>query len=437
MSERAPDLEPDLARVERELEAARAALRALVEGHGDGVVIVDHEGVVRFANPAAEALFGQGLPGRPFGFPLVAGELCEIDVVRRGGPPALAEMRVAETTWEGRPALLCALRDITARRRAEEALRRKEERLRQAQRVEAVGLLAAEMAHHMNNVLMGVTGCARAALMHVDEGHPAHRFLHEIQRSTQQGATLMRQVGAFSRQRAHHPEVIDLNEVVGSFSVLLRRIVGDDITVETSLDPTVWPVTADVAQIEQALMTLVVNARDAMPEGGRITIETRKVVVSQAPAQPRRGPMPGEHVVLVVRDTGAGMDRATQARLFEPLFTTKDDGTGTGLGLPTVQAIVEESSGHVAIESAVGHGTSVIIHLPRARPVASYKPAPPLPPPAPGTETVLLVDDEESIRLALRHALESSGYRILDAQDGERALALSEQYPGPIHALIT
>ncbi|HSN97173.1 MAG TPA: PAS domain-containing protein, partial [Candidatus Nanopelagicales bacterium] len=162
MSEGAPDPAAALARVERELDASQSALRALVEGHVDGVVIVDHEGMVRFANPAAEALFGQGLPGRPFGFPLVAGELCEIDVVRRGGPPALAEMRVAETTWEGRQALLCALRDITARRRAEEALRRKEERLRQAQRVEAVGLLAAEMAHHMNNVLMGVTGCARA-----------------------------------------------------------------------------------------------------------------------------------------------------------------------------------------------------------------------------------------------------------------------------------
>lgn len=434
------DLEAELSRARARIVATEAQLRTIIEMNADGIIIVDQEGLIRFANPAAAALFSsipEALVGQPFGFPLVEGDLTEIDIVQRKERPAVTEMRAVKIDWEGEDAYLASLRDVTAKRRAEEALRQKEEQLRQAQRMEAIGRLAAEVAHDINNVLMGISGCSRVALQSLESDALAYVFVREIQRATEQGVALVRELLTHSRRRSVDPRPIDLNAIVTSMMTLLRRLLVPAIELTTDLDPALWRVTADPAQIEQILMNLVVNARDAMPRGGKIVIATRNRAAGASSEARARVVDEEDHVELSVTDDGEGMDDATKERAFEPLFTTKPPGKGTGLGLSTVRGIVEENGGHVYLESERGRGASIQIYLPGRASMAEEGHAQAPTQAMPGTETVLLVDDEELIRMSLRYELSTNGYRTLDAASGANALELCARYPWPIHVLIT
>jgi signal transduction histidine kinase len=309
------------------------------------------------------------------------------------------------------------------RDRADARLRKNEEQLRQAQKMEAVGRLAGGVAHDFNNILSVVLGTSAAILDELEPRAPLRPEIEAIRRAGERAGALTRQLLAFSRQQILAPRVVDLADVVAGVEPLLRRLLGEDIalTVERAEGPA--PVLADQGQLEQVLVNLVVNARDAMPAGGTLTVETDVA--------------PGRYVVLSVRDSGHGMDEATRARIFEPFFTTRE-GKGTGLGLATVYGIVTQSGGHVAVESAPGAGTMFTLHFPRAEGEIAPEPAEP-PPPATrgGSDTVLLVEDEDQVRATVRKILRRGGYNVLEAQNGGEAFLVCEQYGSKIDLLLT
>ncbi|MGZ8441557.1 MAG: ATP-binding protein, partial [Candidatus Deferrimicrobiaceae bacterium] len=268
------------------------------------------------------------------------------------------------------------------------------------------------------------------------------RDVEEIRRAGDRAAGLTRQLLAFSRRQLLQPKVLDLNTVVATMEQMLRRLIGEDIELSTDLSPSLGHVKCDPGQVEQVLVNLAVNARDAMPGGGRITIGTVDVDLSPSYAGAHPGVRPGPHVLLSVSDTGEGMSDETQAHLFEPFFTTKEMGKGTGLGLATVYGIVQQSGGHLRVNSAAGSGTTFLIYLPRIRIESREADVPEtdrpfLPHPSPGTETVLLVEDEEVVRRLAREILTENGYRVLDAGNGREALLISEAHRGEIHLMLT
>jgi len=327
--------------------------------------------------------------------------------------------------------------DLTERKRAEESLRRTEEQLRQSQKMDAVGRLAGGIAHDFNNVLSVILGFGEMMLSELKPGEPMCDDLHEINRAAMRAADLTRQLLMFSRQQVLEPKVLDLNEVLAGMDRMLQRILGADVELVSVLTRPLGRVRADPSSMEQVVMNLVVNARDAMPTGGQLTMETASFEVDQAFAAAHLGMKPGSHVMLAVTDTGTGMDAATVGKIFEPFFTTKGVGKGTGLGLSTVFGIVQQSGGTIWVYSEPGKGTTFKVYLPCVE-ACGEMPTPSIAPSTlRGSETILLVEDDDQVRLVAKGILTKSGYRVIEACNAGEALLFSERHEGVVHLLLT
>lgn len=318
--------------------------------------------------------------------------------------------------------------------------RRIEDRLRQSEKMEAIGLLAGGVAHDFNNLLGVIVGHGDLLSLTLPKGHPARSHVEMIQSAAQRGAGLTRQLLAFSRHQVVEPTRLDVGVIAQAVEKMLRRVIRENVELVARCEPGLWPVIADSGQIEQVIMNLAINARDAMPSGGRLVIETRnaELAETQAGADPR----PSRQVVaLAVSDTGVGMTAETRARLFEPFFTTKPVGKGTGLGLTTVHEIVKQSGGWIDVASEVDHGTTFTVYLPRA-PEATVEVAPILRKEddgkAPrGSETILLVEDEEALSVVMTEVLEEAGYTVIHTESPNDAVKRVESYPGTVHLLLS
>jgi PAS domain S-box-containing protein len=321
--------------------------------------------------------------------------------------------------------------DITERKRLEE-------QSRQAQKMEAIGRLAGGVAHDFNNLLTIISGNSELLLDRIDPAKPPHKNASQIKKAADQASDLVRQLLAFSRMQVLQPSVLDLNRILSETVKMLPRLLREDIEVVLVPGASLGLVKADQNQIDQIILNLAVNARDAMPQGGKLTIQTANADLDESHARLHSPVKPGKYVTLAVTDTGMGMDAETQAHIFEPFFTTKEPGNGTGLGLATVYGIVKQSGGWIWVFSEVGRGTTVKIYLPRIeQPVAAGIASASRASCPGGTETILFVEDQEGIRNLARPFLEDIGYKVLEAGDGEAALKIAKQYKGEIHLLLT
>jgi two-component system cell cycle sensor histidine kinase/response regulator CckA len=440
-------------RSEQELRLRDRAIRAVTQGilitdpnQPDNPIVYASRGFERITGYAPGEVIGrncrflQGKDTDPDAVARVrqairAAEPCTVELLnyRKDGTPFWNELSVSPVRDEaGRLTHFVGVQaDVTGRRRLEE-------QFRQAQKMEAIGQLAGGVAHDFNNLLTIINGYSDLLLQSLSPGDPAGDLLAEIRRAGERSAGLTRQLLAFSRKQVLAPRVLDLNTVVADAEKMLRRVIGEDVRLATALEPGLGAVRADPGQLEQVLLNLAVNARDAMPTGGRLTIETRNVELDEDFAQVHPGVRPGPHVLLAVSDTGCGMTPEVKAHIFEPFFTTKGPGKGTGLGLATVFGIVHQSGGAVGVYTEVGVGTTFKVYLPQVGeaaggPVArSGLRAPPR-----GVETVLLVEDEDGVRSLARHVLTGCGYTVLEAADGEEAVRVAGRAAGPIHLLVT
>jgi PAS domain S-box-containing protein len=374
--------------------------------------------------PQVESGMQAALAGTPFEIEhrlVVAGE---VKWVRRRIEP--------DTDATGRVVRLVGVsQDITAWRRLEE-------QFRQAQKMEAVGTLAGGVAHDFNNLLTVINGYSDLLLSDLEPGDPMRELLVEIHKAGVQGALLTRQMLMFSRQQVVEPKVLDLNAVIADTEKMLRRLIREDIILTTALAPSLAAVKSDPGQLEQVLMNLSVNARDAMPHGGRLTIETRNVTLDETYNRMHPQVRPGEYVLLAVSDTGTGMDPQTKARVFEPFFTTKGAGKGTGLGLAVVHGVVTQGEGHIEVYSEVGQGTTFKLYLPAVKEqLKSGKSVHGLDPMPRGSETLLLVEDEDAVRALARHVLTACGYTVLEAADGRDAVQVAERHAGSIDLVVS
>jgi PAS domain S-box-containing protein len=336
--------------------------------------------------------------------------------------------------------MMAIMTDITDAKSAEAALHRSEEQLRQSMKMEAVGKLAGGVAHDFNNLLSVITGYSELLLTRTDGRNPARREIEEIHKAGERAAALTQQLLAFSRRQVLKPKRLRMGDVVENLGKMLRRLIGEDIDFDTESQEDLWTVRADPNQIEQILMNLCINARDAMPAGGKLVVSTANVTL-EAPFVERELTIPpGRYATLRVADNGNGMDEEILSRIFEPFFTTKDQGKGTGLGLATVYGIVKQSEGYIRVVSAPGEGTTFSIYLPAAegeepekeedRPEAECEgPA--------GKWTILLAEDEEMVRMLAIEIFQEAGYTVLDAQNGAAALAICDRHEGGIDLLVT
>ncbi len=350
---------------------------------------------------------------------------------RKDGKIISVEMSSHDLEFGGRPALLVVARDTTEHRLLEE-------QLRQAQKMEAVGRLAGGVAHDFNNLLMVIKGHTELLLASPEASEKASRKIQQIDRAADRAASLTRQLLAFSRMQVLQPRVMNINEIVEEMGKLLPRLIGEDVELVIRTEPELGRIRADASQMEQIIMNLAVNSRDAMPTGGRLIIETSNVDLDEAYSTKHPVVQPGRFVVLAVTDTGTGMDAETQAHIFEPFYTTKEQGKGTGLGLATVYGVVKQSGGFIWVYSEVGKGTCFKIYLPRVDQMAeksvqgqSFAEIPR------GTETVLLAEDEQDVREVAREFLESAGYTVIEACNGNDAIRLAQEHAGTIDLLVT
>ena len=329
-----------------------------------------------------------------------------------------------------KPLMQGVLYDITERKQLEE-------QFRQSQKMEAVGKLAGGVAHDFNNLLMIIQGHNEQLLGRMPQGNPDHEHALEIKKAATRAASLTRQLLAFSRKQVLQPSVLDMNQVVTEVGKMLHRVIGEHIAFHLNTAPSLWPVRVDHSQMEQVLLNLALNARDAMPNGGKLTIATQNEEVDATRAR-KHGAKPGGYVLLEVSDTGVGMDAETQTHVFEPFFSTKELGKGTGLGLASVYGIVQQSGGWISFRSRVGHGTTFSIHLPQPGEPTSCGKKETAPGACPkGTETILVVEDEDEIRDLVTQYLERNGYTVLQATNGREAQNVAQSYKGSIHLLVT
>jgi two-component system, cell cycle sensor histidine kinase and response regulator CckA len=340
------------------------------------------------------------------------------------------EMAVHQIVYAGRKAQLAILIDITGRRELEE-------QLRQAQKMEAIGLLAGGVAHDFNNLLTIITGYSQLILNNLNSTDPNRHSAEQIMKAGERAAALTRQLLAFSRRQVLQLRPLDLNRLVTGLGAMLQRLIGEDIDLRVELGSDLGRVSADPSQIEQVLMNLVLNARDAMPRGGTLTVTTANVELDSNYAGRHVAVKPGPHVLLAVTDTGIGVDEATKARLFEPFFTTKGVGHGTGLGLSTVFGIVKQSGGTVDVYSQPGQGASFKVYLPRIDQPEPLETEAPKAPAGRGSGTILLVEDDDMVRNLVRETLERTGYKILASAGPIDARRAAESHHGPIQLLIT
>jgi PAS domain S-box-containing protein len=435
----------------RALRESNQTLEAVVEAAPLAIWVANADGTVRMWNPAAERIFGwrrDEVIGRPppvvplddgdesralLERPLRGEALVAVELQRQRKDGAPVDLSVSTAPLRdgsgGIIGVVALAADITQRKQLEQ-------QLRQAQKLEAIGGLAGGIAHDFNNLLTVIGGRSHIAAMGLEADDPRRHHLELITQTVDRAAGLTRQLLAFSRKQILEASVLDLGEVVGGMQPMLRRLIGEDLDLVTELDPGLWRIRADPSQIEQVVLNLIVNARDAMRDGGRLSIEVRNVELDAGYTDAHAGVAAGSYVMLAVSDTGHGMDAATLGQIFEPFFTTKGPGKGTGLGLATVYGIVKQSGGHIWVYSEVGHGTSFKIYLPRVDgPAAAPAIAPGLP--RRGTETVLLAEDDDQVRALARETLEISGYTVLEAAHPEAAVTLAQQHGGALHLLLT
>jgi two-component system cell cycle sensor histidine kinase/response regulator CckA len=440
--------------VEEALASSEARFRALVQHGSDMITVLDADGRVMYASPSATSILGWGegeYTGRS-AFALLHPEDRErvqqvfADAITRPRSTEPIQSRMRHANGEYRllesiatnllddPAvrgLVINSRDITERRQLENELQ-------QSQKMEAVGRLAGGIAHDFNNLLTAIAGYTALLLDQHPDDESLRADLGEIEQAATRGAALVDQLLSFSRRKMLTPTVLDLNEVVESTRGLLSRVIGADVELVTRLAPDLDGVRADRTQIEQVLLNLVMNARDAMPDGGRLEIETANVTRRLRDLTAPIDATPGSHVVLSVRDTGTGMDPTTRAQVFEPFFTTKEVGQGTGLGLSTAYGIVTQAGGHIAVDSRLGSGTTFRVYLPtEARDHRAATPAEEDTAPRPGRETILLVEDEAAVRSLARDVLTRLGYEVLVAADGREALRVADRCHRPIELLVS
>ena len=433
-------------RAEEALRASEAYHRTILENIGDAVFIADSHGRYLDVNPRACELTGYAreellqltvsdtypAPDRDAATLRVVAvgsgraTVTERSLLRKDGTVIVVESN-ARRLPDGR--LLGAVRDITERKRLEE-------QLRQAQKMEAVGRLAGGVAHDFNNVLTAIFGYADLMAEEVPPSSAARQDLDEIRKAAQRATALTGQLLAFSRQQVLAPVVLSMNDLVGDVDKMLRRLLGEDVDLRVSLASNAGNVRADPGQLQQVIMNLVVNARDAMPTGGKLLIETADAELTEQYAELHQPVIPGQYVMLAVSDTGVGMDAQTRARIFEPFFTTKEKSKGTGLGLSTVYRIVKQSGGYIWVYSEAGHGTTFKVYLPRVdAPVEPQAPAREAVT-VTGTETILVAEDDETLRPLAKGLLEKLGYTVLEAENAEQALGVAGAHAGPIHLLV-
>jgi PAS domain S-box-containing protein len=358
--------------------------------------------------------------------------------LRADGEVVELELHATRMVLGGRPAVGGIVLDVTERKRTEAALREREEQLRHSQKLEAVGRLAGGVAHDFNNLLQVIQGTVNLILLDPNEEFPRRGELEEILRATDRAAALTRQLLAFSRKQVLRPKVVNLKSLVDDLQKMMGRVIGEDVTLATLLEPGLGSVRVDPGQLEQVILNLVVNARDAMPGGGRLTIATANAELTAADAE--RHPyrvVPGEYVRLTVQDTGAGMPEGVLARIFEPFFTTKEPGRGTGLGLSMAYGMIKQSGGYIWAHSRPGRGTLIEVYLPRVERAEEEGTAEARRAIPKGHGTVLLVEDEESVRAVTRRILERGGYTVLEAASGREAVRIFDEAPMPPDLLVT
>jgi two-component system cell cycle sensor histidine kinase/response regulator CckA len=446
----------DVNSAEYQQQRSEETLRKLwrsVEQSADTVVIMDRSGVMEYVNPAFEALTGysrQEVIGQTLAIlksehetgelysemwkTVLSGNVFRGVVMdRKKNGDTLVIEKVLTPLRDGSGQIMhfiCTGDDITEQRKLESDLR-------QAQKMDAIGRLAGGVAHDFNNLLLVISAYAELMLDSLAEADPLRQNVGEIMSASRRAADLTRQLLAFGRKQVQSLQVLDLNTVIAEIGGMLPRLIGEDIELAFVTGPELGKVKADPVQIEQVLMNLAANARDAMPCGGTLTIETATVRVDESCAQQHSIVPPGDYVLLTVADSGEGIAAEHLPHIFEPFYTTKQEGKGTGLGLATVYGIVKQNGGFIWVSSGPGLGTTFKVYLPQVQSSRSEiritKPAKQSPR---GCETLLLVEDEASVRQASRHFLMQSGYHVLEAKDGEDALRVSQDHTGPIHLMV-
>ena len=420
-----------------QLVDTRQAFVAALKECRMNLILADYS-IPGFDGMTALTLARQHCPDVPFLFvSATIGEELAIDAMHQGATDYVLKQRLGRLV----PSVQRALRELddrAERKRAEEALRQSEKQFRQSQKMEAVGRLAGGIAHDFNNLLTVIMGYSQVLLTELGPQHTLRGKIEETLKAGEKAATLIRQLLTFSSKQSLDPKILSLNTAVTSLESLLRRLIGENIQLVSTLDPTNGRLRADQAQLEQVLVNLVVNARDAMPKGGTLTIETAQVELTRSPVYHLTPLPPGPYVRLAVSDTGCGMDRKTQSHIFEPFFTTKGEGKGSGLGLSTVFGIVTQCGGAIDVTSRVGHGTRFDLYFPSVESdILTTAPTQPLARPQRGTETILLVEDEPSVRTLVRDELRKLGYRVVEAKNGVEACLLATQQAGSFQLLLT